>query len=405
MWTPTTRARHSRCGLRPGSDLTDAEWAILAPFLPPEACRGRKRAYPMHEVANSICYVLRGGLARKLMSDTFPPWRTVYRWFARLRDDGTWKTINHHLLMEDRGRVGQEASPPAAVIDSQSVKTTESGGIRGYDGGKKTKGRKRHAIVDTRGRALKLQAHAADVQDCDGTGPLLGYRARTGRLWRSPLPMLAIKGRGSPPPTRSGSRSSGSRRDRWASRSTQSAGCSSGSSPGSTETVALPRTTRPRSRRQRPSSTPLRRSCYSRDWDVEDPIRDRCDDWGRLCPGAWRMNIAKRRGIARARVAVARKLAVILHRMWAEVASSDGASRPRLRQHDMRDSSFRLTRAEPPSFPRDDGRGDFVECPEPDGRTASRSRDRLRRLALLIPSCGGHEDTQRANSDADKTAP
>lgn len=107
------------------------------------------------------------------MPDTFPPWRTVYRWFARLRDDGTWETINHHLVMPDRERVGRKASPTTAVMDSQSVKTTESGGVRGFDAGKKIKGRKRHTLVDTDGRALKIQVHAADVQDRDGAGPLL----------------------------------------------------------------------------------------------------------------------------------------------------------------------------------------------------------------------------------------
>ena len=173
MWTPTTRAQHSRTGLRYGSDLTDAEWTILDPFLPPPAKTGRNRAHSMREIVNAISYVLRGGIAWRLMPDTFPPWQTVHSWFARLRDEGTWETINHHLVMRDRERTGREASPTAAVVDSQSVKTTESGGVRGYDAGKKIKGRKRHAMVDTDGRALKLQAHAADIQDRDGAGPLL----------------------------------------------------------------------------------------------------------------------------------------------------------------------------------------------------------------------------------------
>jgi putative transposase len=173
MWTPTTRRQHSRADLRYGSDTTDAEWQILEPLLPAEVPRGRKRAWPMREIVNAIFYVLRGGIAWRLLPRCFPPWRTVYRWFARFRDAGVWESLNHHQVMLDRERGGREASPTAAVIDSQSVKTTESGGERGYDGGKKINGRKRHAMVDTDGRGLKLQAHAASMQDRDGAGPLL----------------------------------------------------------------------------------------------------------------------------------------------------------------------------------------------------------------------------------------
>ena len=179
MWTPTTRAQHRRAGLRYGSDVTDAEWAVLSPLLPCPEPRGRHRAWPMREIVNAIFYVLRTGCPWRMLPDCFPPPSTVYRWFARLRDEGTWEAINHHLVMADRARAGREASPSAAVLDSQSAKTAEAGGPRGYDAGKKVLGRKRQALVDTDGRGLTLQAQPASVQDRDGARPVLrASRAR-----------------------------------------------------------------------------------------------------------------------------------------------------------------------------------------------------------------------------------
>lgn len=179
MWTPTSRRQHSRDHLRYGSDLTDSEWAIIAPVMPPSASTGRPREWPMREIMNAIFYVLRPGCAWRLLPKDFPPMTTVYGWFLRFRREGLFKTINHHLVMADRERAGREASPSAAVIDSQSVKTVEAGGPRGYDAGKKIKGRKRHAMVDTDGRALVIQTHPVDVQDRDGAVPLLKVSGRS----------------------------------------------------------------------------------------------------------------------------------------------------------------------------------------------------------------------------------
>ena len=102
-----------------------------------------------------------------------PPWGTLYRWFAAWRDDGRFERINHALVMADRELVGRDASPSDAIIDTQSVKTTEAGGPRGYDAGKKINGRKRHALVDTDGRGLVLEPHPASIQDRDGGGPVM----------------------------------------------------------------------------------------------------------------------------------------------------------------------------------------------------------------------------------------
>jgi len=167
-WTEITRPQYRREELRYASDLTDEEWASIEPFMPAPSPIVRPRTTKLRSVMNAILYIASTGCQWRQLPNDFPPYSTVQGYFYEWSRDGWFFTINHARVMTAREKAGREASPSAGVIDSQSVKTTESGGPCGYDAGKKIKGRKRHIVTDTEGYLVGLQVHTADIQDRDG---------------------------------------------------------------------------------------------------------------------------------------------------------------------------------------------------------------------------------------------
>jgi putative transposase len=169
------------------TDLTDRQWNYIKDLIPAAKVGGRPRNLDMRQVLNAILYILVSGAQWRMLPTDYPKWKSVYHYFRIWRDDGTWQRIHDTLRAQVRRRAGRHKHPTGGCLDSQSVKSTSVRGLRGYDSGKRVKGRKRHLLVDTMGLLLAVVVTAASVSDPNGAKLLFkrlgGSCKKLRRIW------------------------------------------------------------------------------------------------------------------------------------------------------------------------------------------------------------------------------